>query len=125
MGFWIFMTACNLMLPVLMIVIGKIFTKHPPRTVNGIYGYRTSMSMKNQDTWDFAQAYFGKLWQKTGWAMLPLAPAVMLFVIGGSEEAVGIAGGIEMAAELVVLTVSIVPVERALKRNFDGAGNRR
>ena len=31
MGFWFFMTICNLILPVLMIVLGKVFVKNPPR----------------------------------------------------------------------------------------------
>lgn len=52
MGFWVFMTICNFMIPVFMIVIGKIFMKNPPRTINEIYGYRTSRSRKNQDTWN-------------------------------------------------------------------------
>lgn len=52
MGFWFFLTICNLMIPVLMIVFGKVFIKNPPKTRNGIYGYRTRRSRKSQDAWD-------------------------------------------------------------------------
>ena len=61
MGFWIFMTVCNFLMPALMVIIGKIWLKHPPKSINSSYGYCTPMSQKNQDTWDFAQAYCGKM----------------------------------------------------------------
>jgi uncharacterized membrane protein len=32
----------------------------PPRKINKIYGYRTNMSMKNKDTWDYAHRFYGK-----------------------------------------------------------------
>ena len=46
MWFWFFMTVSNLILPVLMIVLGKVFMKKPPKQINGFYGYRTRRSMK-------------------------------------------------------------------------------
>lgn len=61
MTFWMFMMICNLLIPVCMIIIGKVFSKNPPKTINGVYGYRTAMSMKNKDTWNFAQLYCGRL----------------------------------------------------------------
>lgn len=82
MGFWFFMTICNLLLPVLMIVLGKAFVKNPPKTINCIVGYRTSRSMKNQDTWNFAHLYCGNLWWKIGWGMLPLSVISMLPAMG-------------------------------------------
>ena len=50
MGFWIAMFVCNLLVPLLMVIFGRIMYKHAPKSINGIYGYRTSMSMKNEDT---------------------------------------------------------------------------
>lgn len=38
---------------------GFILKKFPPESINGAYGYRTPMSMKNKDTWDEAQKYGG------------------------------------------------------------------
>ena len=46
MGFWIFMLVMDLLIPVTMVFIGKRFQKKPPKEINGIYGYRTAMSMK-------------------------------------------------------------------------------
>ena len=54
MGYWIFMLIMNLLTPAVMIVFGIIFKKRAPKEINWIYGYRTQMSMKNEDTWQVA-----------------------------------------------------------------------
>ncbi len=120
MGFWIFMTANNLLLPVLMIVIGKVFIKNPPRQINGIYGYRTRRSMRNQTACFFFHLYCGKLWRKFGWVMLPVSMIVMLPVIGKSDDIVGVVGGVVVTAECMVMLVSILLTEKALAKQFDG-----
>lgn len=50
MGFWIFMTIMNLLIPLTMILFGIYFIKKSPKEINTTFGYRTSMSMKNKDT---------------------------------------------------------------------------
>lgn len=124
MGFWIFMMICNLLIPVIMIVIGMVFVNHPPKSINGIYGYRTTMSMKNMDTWNFAHLYCGKLWRKIGWIMLPISIVVMIPLLGKSDNIIGIWGGVLETVECIILIATIFPVERALKKNFDKDGNR-
>lgn len=48
MGFWFFMLAMNLIIPLSMIFLGKYFSKHAPGQINMLFGYRTARSMKNQ-----------------------------------------------------------------------------
>ena len=55
MGFWIFMLIMDLLIPFTMIGFGKMFLKKAPDQINYVFGYRTSMSMKNQDTWVIAE----------------------------------------------------------------------
>lgn len=124
MGFWIFMMICNLLIPVIMIVIGTVFVNHPPKSINGVYGYRTTMSMKNMNTWNFAHLYCGKLWRKIGWIMLPISIVVMIPLLGKSDNIIGIWGGVLETVECTILIAAIFPVERALKKNFDKDGNR-
>lgn len=124
MGFWIFMTVCNLLIPILMIGIGKVFVKYPPKTINGIYGYRTSMSMKNTDTWNFAHLYCGKLWWKIGWIMLPVSMIAMIMLVGKNEDTVGIWGAVIVTIQCIILIAAIFPVESALKKNFDKSGKK-
>lgn len=125
MGFWIFMMVSDLLIPLTMVGFGKLFMKNAPKEINGVYGYRTSMSMKNKDTWEFAHHYCGKLWLTIGWIMLIISAIAMLFVIGKDEDVVGIFGGILCGIQLVFLIGSIFPTERALKKNFDERGNRK
>ena len=66
MGFWIFMLIMDLLIPFTMIGFGKMFLKKAPDQINYVFGYRTSMSMKNQDTWVFAHHYCGKIWYICG-----------------------------------------------------------
>ena len=122
---WVALLVCNLLIPATMIGCGLLFMKKPPKKVNGWYGYRTSRSMKNQDTWDFAQRYMGKVWWKWGWIMLPPVVLVQtLTLLCPDVNAMSIWALVLMAAELAVLMASISPVERALTQNFDKDGNK-
>ena len=48
MAFWIFMLIMDLLLPFTMIGFGRYFMKKAPKEINSVFGYRTSMSMKNK-----------------------------------------------------------------------------
>ena len=54
MLFWIFMLLFVLMIPLTMIYFGRRFFKSPPKSINATFGYRSTMSMKNQETWKLA-----------------------------------------------------------------------
>ena len=116
MGFWIFMLIMDLLLPFTMIGFGRYFMKKAPKEINSVFGYRTSMSMKNKDTWEFAHKYCGKVWYVCGMVMLPITVIFMLLVIGKNEDCVGSIGGIICAVQLIPLIGSILPTEIALKR---------
>lgn len=125
MGFWIFMLIMNLLIPVTMIGFGSYFMKNAPKEINAVFGYRTSMSMKNKDTWEFAHKYCGKIWYVCGMVMLPITVIFMILVIGKNEDCVGRIGGIIGGVQLVLLIGSILPTEIALRKNFDKNGTRR
>lgn len=125
MGFWIFMMFSDLLIPIMMIGFGKYFIKKAPKEVNDFFGYRTTMSMKNKDTWEFAHHYCGKLWFIIGLFMLLFSVIAMLFVIGRDENVVGTFGGILCGIQLVFLIGSIFPTEIALNNNFDKHGIRK
>ena len=124
MGFWIYMLAMDLILPLSMILFGRRFMKTAPGKINMLFGYRTTRSTKNQDTWQFAHHVFGALWYKLGLVLLPLTVAAMAFVLGKDTNTVGAVGGYVCLAQLPVMLYAILPTERALKRNFDKDGKR-
>ena len=93
-GFWVFMLIMVLLIPIIMITFGKLFSKKAPKDINYTFGYRTKRSMMNMETWMFAHAYIGKLWFICGLLLFPLSAVVMTFVFGKGPDTVGIAGGI-------------------------------
>ena len=125
MGFWIYMLIVDLLLPLTMIGFGKYFIKKAPNEINGVFGYRTSMSMKNKDTWEFAHRYCGKIWYICGLITLSITVVCMLMLIGKDKDAVGTGGAIMVGVQLVPLIGSIFPTEIALRKNFDENGKRR
>lgn len=44
----------------LWMLMGLIFYLKPPKKINGLYGYRTTRSMKNQENWHFANKLAAK-----------------------------------------------------------------
>ncbi|MCI8866022.1 MAG: SdpI family protein [Lachnospiraceae bacterium] len=125
MGFWFFMLLMDLIIPLTMIGFGRYFMKNTPKEINAVFGYRTSMSMKNKDTWEFAHKYCGKIWYACGWILLPITVIFLLLVIGKSKDDVGAIGGAICGAQLIPLIGSIFPTEIALKKMFDKNGKRR
>lgn len=124
MGFWLFMTVCCLAIPLSMIIGGASYIKKTPK-FSGISGYRTAMSMKNADTWAFAHGYMGRIWKKWGiWMLIGTVP-IMLYCMGGTEDEVGLWGGIVCLIQTIAICIPLIMTERALKRNFHRDGTRR
>ena len=118
------MLGIDILIPLLMMLFGWLLKHKTPRK-NAIYGYRTSMSMKNNDTWVFANRYCGKLWIKCGLILLFISVILMLTVIKASSDTVDIMATIICLIQLIPLVGTIYPVEKALKNNFDEKGNRK
>ena len=83
------------------------------------------MSMKNQDTWQFAHRYCGRLWYWLGLVMLPLTAVPMLLVFDEGIGTVGWVGAAVCFAQVVPMVGAIVPTEMALRRTFDKNGRRK
>lgn len=114
----------DLLIPGVMIGFGKEFQKNPPAEINPGYGYRTSMSMKNKLTWDFAQRCMGKVWYQWGRVLLVPSFVPLLLVLGRDVGAVGVVGLAVSGVQLAVMLGSILAVERTLKKNFDKNGRK-
>lgn len=123
MGFWVFMTVMALLIPGTMLLFGTRFERKPPRR-NSVFGYKTAMSQRNDDTWAFAHRYIGRLWRVWGLATLCVSLLVMLLALNRGMATVGYAGLILIVAQLVPLVGAIFSTERALKRTFDRFGQR-
>ncbi len=125
MGFWIFMLFMDLLIPLTMIGFGRYFLKSAPKEINAIFGYRTTMSMKNKDTWIFAHHYCGNLWYVSGIISLIITVIALIPVMRETENTIGTVGGVICGMQMIPFIGSIIPTERALRRTFDKNGNRR
>jgi len=66
-------------IPILILLVGYLMFRCPPKKINWFIGYRTLKSMKNQEDWKFANQYCGKIWIITGVIMLVIT--VVLFAL--------------------------------------------
>ena len=119
------MLLMDLLIPLTMIGFGRLFLTKHPKSINAVFGYRTTMSMKNKDTWEFAHQFCGKLWFRCGLGLLPVSVIPLIFVLNKSIDVIGTVGGIVCAIQLIPLVGSIFPTEIALKKIFDQNGFRR
>lgn len=124
-GFWVFMLVMDLLAPLAMIGVGRMFLNKAPKEINAVFGYRTTMSMKNQDTWQFAHRYCGRLWFRLGLVMVPLSVIPLLFVLGCEIGTVGTVGTVIVSVQIVPMVGSVVPTEIALRKTFDKDGKRK
>ena len=124
---WMFITMsiCNLLIPLIMLLGGYLMYKKPPKEINSVVGYRTKMSKKNKDTWEFAHNYCGRLWLKIGIVLFILTFIVQIPFVHSSDNAIGNMTLIVETVQIVVLLGSIIPVEQALKKSFDENGARK
>lgn len=122
---WFILLITDLVVPLTMISFGKLFMENPPKNINPVYGYRTRLSMKNQDTWDFAHRYNGKVWYTAGLAMLPVTILAMLLLLWSNDTVIVTVGFLVCAVQLVVLLATIPVIEKALRKHFDENGYRK
>lgn len=120
MKFWIFMLKCVLILPVSMIITGIAYRKgNYPQKINSSFGYRTKMSMKNKETWEFAQKQFGKIWFLTGTVIFLPSVVPMLFVVDKEIDFIGWFGGAIVVIQVLFMIVPMILTENSLKKQFD------
>lgn len=97
------------------IIGGKLLKKHPPKHINGWYGYRTRLSMKNQKHWEVAQQLGAKNMMR--YSSIPLISSLLGFFI--DEDLILLSSGIVLGSTLAWAFFSIYKTERQLKSRFD------
>ena len=113
-----------LLIPVIMIISGYLMKAKTPKKINGIYGYRTERSMKNKETWNFANKLCGDIWLKVGLIMLIISAVITAIIsINKDENAFAVASIVILLVQTIILIATIVPVEKALRNKFDEDGN--
>ena len=110
----------TLILPIILILFGILMgIASRPRKIRWWVGYRTSLSMKNQATWEFANSYAGKQLLLIGFTALIICIGALVHThyVELMPWAIG--------AQMFSIILSIVFTETALKKEFDENGERR
>ena len=95
------------------ILAGLIMWYFPPKEINGLYGYRTSSSMLNEERWEFAQKYAAQQMMKFGGILL-LSSVIGIFYHPNDI----IATIIGLALLIAVCILIFRTVERAIQNRF-------
>ncbi|NLZ95640.1 MAG: SdpI family protein [Bacteroidales bacterium] len=102
------------LIALIFIITGFILHKFPPKTINTFYGYRTKRSMRNQNSWNFAQLYSSKLMMQLG--LLYALIGLIGFIYKPSETIIAITA---IALLIIIAAIIIVKVEKKLKNKFN------
>ena len=116
MGFWVFMFIMTLLIPLSLIMIWYICPRIKSR--NSWMGYRTSRSMRNQKTWEFAQRACSSISLKMFFPTAILAIVIMPLCITKDINVIGWVGLGITVAQLISYLIIIYLTERALKNEF-------
>ncbi|HNZ65978.1 MAG: SdpI family protein [Planctomycetes bacterium] len=125
MGDWTFTFFKVMLIPIISMVGGLFGIYIPPIEINSMFGYRSLMSKKSQETWDFAQQHSGKLFWILGKYLFILSPLPILCVCWCDKNIVEIVESSILLCQVLVMLFSIILTEIALKKNFDKNGNRK
>jgi len=102
-------------IPVMIIVIGYLMNKYPPKKPNYLIGYRTRKSIQNNDIWKTANQYCGALWIKIGLLMLIITSIISILsyyeLINFTENLLIIV----TVSEVIILVQTIFIVENKIK----------
>lgn len=102
-------------IPVMIIVIGYLMNKYPPKKPNYLIGYRTRKSIQNNDIWKTANQYCGALWIKLGLLMLIITSIISILsyyeLINFTENLLIIV----TVSEVIILVQTIFIVENKIK----------
>lgn len=118
-----FLFICSLLIPLSMFILGKRWSKNPPKKINGFSGYRTTMSTLNHDTWYYAHKYWGKISFILGGLMI-VATTIYLITIKNRSDFEDLVTYL-VFIQMVIMALTIIPTELKLKKIFTKTGQRR
>lgn len=99
---------------IIYLIAGLIQLKYPPKKINSLYGYRTKLSMKSKEAWDFAQKYSANKFAQVGLAMLTIG-IVSIFLPSDTGE---FQAWISVLLVILFSGIIIYLTEKKLKENF-------
>jgi uncharacterized membrane protein len=106
---------------VLLVMIGVIMSRFPPKHINSYYGYRMPSAMKNQQTWDEANRYSAVYMIKAGFVTIAFGVVITALLVtmvmpGNVRALISIMS--MMGSGIVPAVFLIVATEKHLTKTF-------
>ncbi len=118
-----------LFIPALMLLKAVLFQYKQPKQINHIYGYRTSLSMKNQDTWVVANRLASECFLYASIGFLTIL--ILLLLVAGRAGLVSWFGSFRTLFLVIAILSSglvllpIIVTEYKLRQIFTSEGIRK
>ena len=115
----------TVLIPLVLLFSGWMMQFHPPKKQNVWIGYRTTRSMKNAETWRFANTYCGNCWCISSLILLLIAVgcSVGYFFMSMQAQTIFVLGNIVL--QMAILIYTLFQTERAIRTQFDETGKRK
>ena len=120
---WYFLFICSLLIPISLIVFGYLMWKKTPQEINYTYGYRTDKSMRNIDTWNYANKLCGKIMFIMGLIITIPTTIVEVLYYGCENNTLSIIILAIVGIQIILMLLIIPVIECSLNRKFDKDGN--
>lgn len=105
------MLISTVFIPLVLIVMGKIYKKFPSKEPNIAIGFRTKLAMTNKETWDYAQKLFPIVWINLGRKLLSLSLVILFLLYSNDNDYTGRLVIIIMLVQAALMLASIFYVD--------------
>lgn len=109
-----------MLVPLIMFFVGLYWRVKTPAFKTGKLVYRTEVTEKSAEVWEFAHTHCGKLWTRFG-AILAVISVVLMVVFDGSypKFIMWLLGG-----QMLILCITVFMIDFLAKNLFDENGVR-
>ena len=123
MHMFVFLFICSLLVPMSMTLLGRRWSKKPPKDIQGTSGYRTAMARINQDTWSYAHKYWGKMCFVIGIVLMIATFVILIYIRNYSNFETLVTYWV--FTQIAIMALTIIPTEIRLNKVFTKTGHRK
>ena len=107
-----------LAIPIVMF-LGGILIKILKPKINWWFGYRSLTSTANESIWNYANQYFANIWLLLGGIQFIFYGIITFFIYFKNKNIDGTICVIIIVLQALVLTISLISIEKKLNNKFD------
>lgn len=106
---FIFLSACSLLVPLSMIILGYTWKDKPPKDRQGSSGYRTTMSRMNDETWRYAHRCWG--WINFVLGIILVILSIFILILTKDDTNFEMISVYLVFLQLGIMVLTIIPTE--------------